>query len=484
VNFGSKIVSAFTGLTFTVMVARWLIPAQLGLWEFVITIVTIASYPIGVVAFWVTRDIARGKLVGRTALVAGVSMSGGGILLYFALTFLTYSRVSSSLLPFLLGGILLPLSYWNQVSNSIVQGYRPVAMGYALIAAELSKLAMAYPALYIFKAGISGVMLALIVSYFFQSMVSTYLVRGALADQLKMTQARQWFGSAAWLPAVSFLPGIVGISDTAVASLGFGTTIVGYYQAAFLVASVVGYSAALTYSLYPLLLGGGSEKLPAITVEFSLLFSIPMAVGVAVLAQPILFMLGTKYMASSVGLEILALMFVFLTVSGIIDQTLMGTEKVDLEEKAKFSSYATSNLLFVPVVNLLSSMLYVGAMFAALSFATAGKLSTSETVALWTICELLATLVTLGIKGVRVRGIARIVPGIVVVKYAAASAVMGAAVYLASLSVLNRGLGTLFYGIQLLGMVALGAAIYFGVLYAIDGRFRNSAKTLWAVVTE
>jgi O-antigen/teichoic acid export membrane protein len=193
VVFGGRVVSAFTGLAFTVMVARWLVPAQLGLWEFVIDIVTFASYPIGVVAFWVTRDIARGMVVGRTAVLAGAAMSIAGHALYFLLTFLTYSSVTTVLLPFLLGSLLVPLSYWNQVSNSIVQGYRPVALGYSLIVSEFSKLAVAYPALYIYKLGIEGVILALIVSYLCQSLISTYLVRGALTDTLRMAQARQWF---------------------------------------------------------------------------------------------------------------------------------------------------------------------------------------------------------------------------------------------------------------------------------------------------
>ena len=478
VVFGGKLVSAFTGLAFTIMVARWLIPAQLGLWEFVIDIVTFASYPVGVVAFWVTRDIARGKVVGRTALTLGVAMSGLGLLIYFLLAFLTSSSVTSVFLPFLLGSLLVPLSYWSQVSNSIVQGYRPVASGYSLIAAELSKLAVAYPALYIYRMGIEGVILALIVSYFFQSLVGTFLVRGALRGQLRMTQARQWFGRAAWLPAVSYLPAIVGISDTFVASLGFGTAIVGYYQAAFLVASVVGYSSALAYSLYPLLLGGGSEKLPAITLEFSMLFCIPMAVGVAVLAEPILFLLGAKYIVGSLGLEVLTLMFVVLTISGIIDQTLLGTEKVDVAQDRSFWKYAKSNLLFVPLVNLLSSALYLSLMYAALRCSFSNGLDPHDTVALWTLAQLAAVSVTILVKLRRVRGVARLMPSVAVAYYLVAAAVMGVVVYFLSGAVADRSLGTIEYGVRLLAVVGVGAVVYFGVALGLDSKLRNLAKGL------
>src|SRR5208337_2143857 len=101
------------------MATRWLAPGQLGLWEVVIDLVTFSSYPIGIVAYWATRDIARGRLVGRTALASGAAMSGLGLLLYFFLSFVTSSSLPASFLPFLLGSLLVPLSYWSQVTTSI-----------------------------------------------------------------------------------------------------------------------------------------------------------------------------------------------------------------------------------------------------------------------------------------------------------------------------------------------------------------------------
>ena len=77
--FAARIISAFTGLLFAVMAFRWLTPAGVGTWEVIVTIVTFASYPVGVVAFWATRDIARGRMVGRTAFTVGVLLSGLGL---------------------------------------------------------------------------------------------------------------------------------------------------------------------------------------------------------------------------------------------------------------------------------------------------------------------------------------------------------------------------------------------------------------------
>lgn len=458
------------------MVARWLSPGSFGTWEVIVTLVTFSAYPVGVVAYWATRDVARGRMVGRTAFWSGILLSSLGLVLYFGFTFVTYSRIAASVLPFLLGALLVPLSYWSAVANSIVQGFRPGAYGYSLVISEVAKLAVAYESLYVYKAGIEGVILALIASYFVQSVVSTYLVRLTAAERFDFSQTRRW-SRLAWIPAISYLPTVVVVADTYVAALGFGTPLVGYYQAAFLVASVVGYSSALTFSLYPLLLRGGDERLPAVSIEYSLLFAIPMAAGCMVIPNQILYLFGSKYLPGATGLAILAFMFVFTTVSGIVDQTLLGREKADVGERPGFWDLIRSNLLFVPVMNVLYGVFYVASLYFALSYAGANGYSSSSSVALWAVVQLAATATFMMIKARRARRYAKLMPGISVVYYLGAAAVMSVALYLAS-GALSQGAGTLTYGAELLGLGIVGAAVYFGLVYVADSRFRDMARSL------
>lgn len=476
VNFGARIFSAVTGLAFAAMVFRWLAPTQSGLWEFIVTLVTFSAYPAGIIGFWATRDIARGKLVGRTAFYLGTLMSGGGLLLYFAFTFLTYSAVASTLVPFLLGSLLVPLSYWSAAAGAVIQGHRPAAMGYSLVLGEVAKLATAYPALFVYKTGLLGVLVALMASYFVQSLVGTWLVRDAAAGSLQMSEGKRWL-SLASLPALSSLPGMVLASDTFFASLGFGTAITGLYQSAFLVASVVGYSSALALALYPLLLRGGSRSLPATAVDFTLLFSIPTAVGGILLARPILQLFGPDYLPASAGLSILCVMFLFLTISGVVDMTLLGTESADRSGGSGFRTLARTNLGFVPMVNIASAVAYVGGLILSLYYSFSRGFSSAETVAIWASVQLAATIVFLGVKVLRARRYANLVPGKSVVNYAVAGGLMGVAVYLLSLS-LSTGGRTLAYAAQLTGVVAVGAVVYFGILLALDERFRNAAISL------
>ncbi len=479
--FTGRIISAFTGLLFTVMVARWLSPGTFGTWEVIITLVTFSAYPVGVVAYWATRDVARGRMVGRTAFWSGLLLSSLGLVLYFAFTFVTYSRIASSVLPFLLGALLVPLSYWSAVANAVVQGFRPAVYGYSLVVSEVAKLVVAYESLYVYRLGIEGVILALMTAYFVQSVISTYLVRLTTAERFDFSQTRRW-SRLAWIPAVSYLPTVLAVADTYVVALGFGTPVVGYYQAAFIVAGVVGYSSALAFSLYPLLLRGGNERLPAISVEYSLLFAIPMAAACIAIPEPILFLLSTKYLPGAMGLAILGFMFVFTTMSTIVDQTLLGTEKVDVGDRPKFLDLIRSNLLFVPVVNILYGVSYIASLYVALSYAFANGFSYSSSVALWAAVQLAATVAFLLVKARRARGYAKLMPGMSAAYYLVAAAVMGGVLYLGS-GLLDQGASTLWYGTQLLGLGIAGAAVYFGLVYAMDSKFRDMARSLIGRVT-
>jgi O-antigen/teichoic acid export membrane protein len=472
VAFSGRLVSAVTGLLFALMAARWLSPSGFGTWEVIITLLTFASYPVGTVAYWTTRGVARGRMLGRTALVAGALLSGAGLLIYFGFSFVTFSRIAASFTPFLLGALLVPLSYWSSAANAIVSGYRPSAYGYALVISEAAKVTVAYAALYVYHLGIEGVIVGLLSAYLVQSLASTYLVRGTIAEKFEVGEVKRW-SRLAWLPALSYLPTSLAVADTYIVALLHGTAVVGTYQVAFTVATIVTYASYLVFAMYPMLLRGGDPRLPAVSLEFSMLFAIPMAAGCITLAGPVLYLFGPKYVPGALGLAILAVMFVFYNVSQLLDQTLMGTERVDFGETPSFRKLARSNLLFVPAVNIAYGVAYLSALFIAVSYASAAGFSAEADVATWAAVQLAATFVFMLVKVRRAKGVARLVPGVSVVYYLVGAGVMSAAVYFATPFVAVQGVGTLLYGMRLLSLVLGGGAVYFGVVYALDRPFRE-----------
>ncbi len=304
--FASRIVSVFTGLLFLVMMTRWLTPSQFGLWEFIIDVVAFAAYPTGIITYWATREVARGKPVARTALLTSQLTSVLGVGVYLLLAFLSYREVGSALGPFLLSIALVPLAYWTQSAASLVSGYDPAISGYSLFLSEPAKLIVAYPLLFVFRAGIYGVITAIAVSYLVQGLYATYRLRPASTDKFSLSLGVGWLKD--WhVPTLVTASYILSIADTFAASVGQGgTSLAGYYQAAFQIATIVSYATYLSVALYPLMLRNATEKLPGEVLEFALLFAMPMAAGAIAIAPKILYLLKPEYVASSPALVVLS----------------------------------------------------------------------------------------------------------------------------------------------------------------------------------
>ncbi|MGD0319323.1 MAG: hypothetical protein ABSB56_06495 [Nitrososphaerales archaeon] len=138
-----------------------------------------------------------------------------------------------------------------------------------------------------------------------------------------------------------------------------------------------------------------------------------------------------------------------------------------------------SNLLYVPLVNLCAALVYLVSMFTVLSFAFANGLGDSAAVALWAAVQLCTTVFFLIIKGRRASRSAQLVrAGSPVPYYLGAAAVMGVTLALLSRVLLASSAGTLVYGLELCATVALGGAIYFGLLYAVEPRFRVMTRSI------
>ena len=478
--FSSRIVSVFTGLLFLVMITRWLTPSQFGLWEFIIDIIAFAAYPTGIITYWATREVARGKPVARTALLTSQLTSVLGVGVYLLLTILSYRVVGSSIGPFLLAIALVPLAYWTQASASLVSGYDPAISGYSLFLSEPAKLIIAYPLLFVFKLGIYGVIASIAVSYFVQGLYATYRLRPASTDRFQLSLGLHWLED--WhVPTLVTASYMLGIADTFVASLGQGgTSLAGYYQAAFQVATIVSYATYLSAALYPMMLRSASERLPGEVLEFSLLFAIPMASGAIALAPKILYLLKPDYVASAPALVVLSFAAVAVMVSVIMDQSLMGREKADLAVEGRTKRILSSDLLFVSAANVLFSSAYVVVVFLLGYAGTRSGISEAHIAVYWGVAQLVTWSALATLKMHRLRSRIRFGVSPWVAAYAGCGLLMGVAVYFLGGALLTSSLRGLGYGLRLALIILVGSAIYFGIVAAIDKKVRGYARAVLA----
>jgi len=469
--FAANIVSVFTGLIFLVMVTRSVSPSAFGLWEFIYDLVLFTSYPATVIAFWVLRKVARGHAVARTGLLVSAISSTGGATVYVASSFVLHGIVGSVLSHFLLGVVMVPLFYWYTVANAIAVARKPTITAYSLLLSEVIKLLTGYTLLFVHPIGVDGVIIALEAAYFVHAGLSTFQSREVLKGRMDFAEAKSWFLSS-WGPHVYALASLVLIADTFVAPLVFSsTTVAGYYQAAFTIASIIRNASFLSVALYPILLGGRTKGVASAALDFFLLFSVPMVVGTVVLSGPLLFLLKPTYVEVQLSLLIMAVTVFFLSMSTFLDSTLLGIESADAGGGDAQNQYSGTAITFVPKVNLFYAAGYILLVFVVFKI-TAG-LSIPNIVLTWAAVQLVATVTMILVKLNKALQKKALSLPRSAGKYAIGNISMAAVAEILSVAFLKEAPGFVAFGTKLVAVVFISAAVYFGTVYIVDASFRR-----------
>lgn len=462
------------------MVTHTLSTSQFGLLEIVADLVAFSTYPLIVVNFWSARETARGQVVGKTAVLSSALLMVLGLIIFILLAVLRRSPITTTLAVFLVALSLVPANFFYATVNSLLSVHNPEATGYILLAGELSKLALAYPLLFVFRVGLPGAIGALAGSNLVLGVFGLYFVRGTLADTMSLAKLKSWLKDG-WLPALNQAPNLIGIADTFVAFLITGPMLVGYYQAAFSIALIVGYSNYLSYALYPLLLKGAGEKMIGTLFDFMMLFGVPMAVGATVLSHQFLSLLSRNYVTAAVPLGILAFSVLAGAVDTLVDQSLTGKESSDLAREDRFRMLLRSNIFFDAIANLGYATTYVGSVAVIVTWGLAASIPTQTVLTYWATSQLLLTVAFALIKIRRLgfgafRGTIRPLGA-----YVISALVMGAAVIVVSPIMLITTVAPVYFGLRLAVVVGLGALIYFGALAAIDRKSRDWLRRIWGM---
>ncbi len=482
VVFGARVVSIFTGLLFIVMVTHALTTSEFGLLEVVADLLAFSAYPLTVTYFWSARETARGEVVGKTAALGALILTIAGLAIFAVLAFARQSALTTALGLFLVALSLVPTYYFYLTTNSLLSVHNPQAVGYVLLFGEISKLAIAAPLLLVYRVGLPGALAALAGSNIVLGAVGLYFVRATLGGAVSLTKLKGWLRDS-WLPALNQGPNLIGIGDTFVAFLIAGPILVGYYQAAFAIALVIGYSNYLSFALYPLLLRGASDRMVGLLFDFMMLFGIPMAVGAAVLSPQVLFLLSRKYMVAALPLAILAFSVLVGAADTLLDRVLTGKESADLAVEGRFAKLLRSNIFFDAIANLGYSGSYVASVTVIVAWGVRTSTPLLTIATYWAASQLVLTVLFLLVKVWRL-GLG-IFSGTLrpMVYYSACAAAMGAGVYFLAPLLVSTDMVGVYYGLRLLVLIAVGGVIYFGLLAAVDKRSRERFASLRSVLT-
>ena len=484
--FLSRLISAVTGLAFTIMITRSVPEAEYGIWANInVDIVTYFTLLSSILPFWIIRFFARGyKDSAKTGVFANLLFGMGSAIIYviFIPFLLPFLHISPNYLPiYLLASIQILEIYLLSAFQPILRTVKIETLAYGFLIEEITRVFLGYWLIINAGMGLYGAMLALISAFFVQFLVYLYASKKFLHGKIKWSYVKEWMKGS-----IANLYNIIGQRIAAFSTLLLiivcgevvGLKARAYYGAASQVASVINYTVSLVFALYPRLLM--KQKSEDISESFKLffMFSIPMTVGAVVLADSFLTILGKgkvageliDYSVATPVLRLLAPSILALSISQVLNSIIFSAEKFDLEAKIPLKELVHSKIFKIFTLPYIKALVVLPTLYIILAFhgsdpvASALYLAALSVIAeaFLLIIRILLTRNTLNFS----------FPWRNILNYSFASAIM--ATFLLSIKHPTRISTTMFYSL-------CGGIMYFTVLLVID---KEARALIRATLTE
>ena len=222
-------------------------------------------------------------------------------------------------------------------------------------------------------------MMTLISAFFVQLLVYLYASKEFLHGKIKWSYVKEWMKGS-----VANLYNIIGQRIAAFSTLlliivcgeKIGLEARAYYGAASQVASVISYTVFLVFALYPRLLM--KQKSEDISESFKLffMFALPMTVGIIVLADSFLTILGKgkvageliDYSVATPVLRLLAPSILALSISQVLNSIIFSAEKFDLEAKIPLKELVHSKIFKIFTLPYIKALVVLPTLYFTLPF--------------------------------------------------------------------------------------------------------------------
>ena len=116
-SFVIGLFSVGTGLIFTLIITRSLSPEELGTWSLIggLTVYVLILEPM--IAYWATRESARGEKSGKTAVISNGLFSSIGIAIFLIASYFTGNQTDVEQQILFFGVILVPIFFLFSSKN-------------------------------------------------------------------------------------------------------------------------------------------------------------------------------------------------------------------------------------------------------------------------------------------------------------------------------------------------------------------------------
>jgi hypothetical protein len=304
----------------------------------------------GVLPFWATRFMARGKVgTVKTSGLAQLSIAFISTVVYFPAIILITNTIGTQayLLIYLIGGLYIFNFYMVSIFEGVLRSMRPQVIGYGLLVEEVVKVAIALIVIVGLGQLFLGAILALVVSAFVQVVYYLWLLRGEFYQKTSWRYLKEWFKGSVVIAYNSIGGQLVSFVLVLLFYYG-GSSTRAYYQAAFTFTNIIGFSASLAFALYPKLLSKTCpDEQVGVSFRTVMMLAIPLSTITMVMATSFLTILNIAYAVAWPVVIALTLDAMVVLVSQFYNSCLIGSEAFDAEGKISLHQLIKSKIFKV-----------------------------------------------------------------------------------------------------------------------------------------
>ena len=458
------------GLAFTIIVTRQLSPEEFGVWAVIGSMTSYSTAAELVISYWTTRQVARGKPVGKTSMVSTSMFAGGSIPIYLMSIYLFTSIEPAFFDAMLLGALLVPVLFVEYTLSGVNMGHRPHGVSVAMAAFQATKIPAGLALVFFLGLGLEGAILAVFAAHLVDIVVQLRYARPRLAVRLDFAYLWGWIRQS-WMPLYGRIPAVLYTLDILLYTMITGSVVgAAYYAAALAAAKVVGRTNQVSQALYPKLLAKGNRD--HISENFTLLmyFAIPLLVLSVLFSRHAMYLLNPEYVVAWVAGALLAVAMFLHVLMNFARNVLRGIEDVDLEERPSYSALLKSKLFLVATIDIVYYIVYLVAL--AVSLYIFRDMPEPMLVMVWSSVMLAVSGPFLLYFALLVRRHSPFRPSGNILRYVGGAAGMAAVFFATHDTVAVFDISIYSYLPGLLSELAICCLTYLGITYVIDRKIR------------
>jgi hypothetical protein len=449
---------------------------QYGIWTNIFDYAAYFLLLSGVLPFWATRFVARGKEgTVRTATLGQLVIAFVSVMIYLpAIVFISKAiGTQAYLMIYIIAGLYILNLYMITAFESVLRSMTPQVIGYGLLIEEVVKITIALVVIVGLKQLFLGAILALGISGLVQVLYYARLLSGQFKQKPNWGYLKEWLKGSAAIAYNAVGAQLVAFVLILLFLYG-GSNTRAYYQAAFTFTNIIGYSSSLAFALYPKLLAKtSSEKEVEVSFRTVLMLALPLATITIVMSTSLLTILNIAYRVAWPVLIALTIDTMIGLLSSFYSSCLMGVEAFDAEGKISLGQLVRSKIFVV------FSFPYVQ---AAIALPLAYYVLTQTSVAGSVQATVYVIAILIGVHLSTFIGTYWFLRGSVklpvawksIAKYTLTSAFMGAVLFL---------LPSPTTLILTMSKAVAGFVIYVALLLSIDVQARELLRLIWEEIT-